>query len=189
MVYACMLHTAGSGKPGVMHSRHRKGKVFSMKKVKTLLIEPMEVPCVVEIDSRGEEIDEYLEEPSVISYIDEDQDVVYYFCEGGKELYLPFNRAMRDDCGRVYDVIAGSFMICQQNDEAEDGESDDLFLDLPESLIAEYSRMFAQPEHPSSLPDALAPMYAEQYEAFAELIADYIRHAKAETAGDWAIPD
>ena len=160
-----------------------------MKKVKTLLIEPMEVPCVVEIDSRGEEIDEYLEEPSVITYIDETQNVVYYCCEGGKELYLPFNRAMRDPHGLLYDVIAGSFMICQQNDAVEDGEAEDLFLDLPESLIAEYSRMFAQPEHPSSLPDRIAPMYSEQYEDFAELIADYIQHAKAETAGDWAIPD
>ena len=116
-----------------------------MKKVKMLLVKPMEVPCVVKIDSMGEGIEALLGGPREAFFPDGNKSVFYYH-EWGKAQGLPLNRAICDSRGEVYDIVAGNFIICRPNSKGKD-----LFRDLPEALIEKYSLMFAQPEDPGSL--------------------------------------
>ena len=58
--------------------------------------------------------------------------------EEGKLDGLPLNRALRDEDGDIYDIIAGTFFI------AGLGESD--FTDLPHELAERFAEQFRQPE-------------------------------------------
>ena len=40
--------------------------------------------------------------------------------EEGKLVGLPFNRALRDEEGRVYDIVVGTFFLCRALAEGED---------------------------------------------------------------------
>lgn len=51
---------------------------------------------------------------------------------------LPLNRALRDDEGHVYDIVAGSFLVT--------GLTDDSFASLTENLMQKYSNQFRCPE-------------------------------------------
>ena len=59
-------------------------------------------------------------------------------CESGKLDGLPFNRALRDADGDVYDIIVGNFFIVGL------GQSD--FTDLPHELAEQFAEQFRQPE-------------------------------------------
>lgn len=107
------------------------------EKMKVLIIEPMKKPYVKEIDSCLESL-----QHEVGGYIQ----VVYPWAEmcglvcddeaklTGKEL----NRALRDEDGRVYDVVAGTFLIVGL------GEED--FISLTDEQIKHFERMFSTPE-------------------------------------------
>ena len=56
----------------------------------------------------------------------------------GKINGMELNRALRDDNGRVYDIIAGPFLIC--------GLDGDRFGSLPDELISKFYEQFKQPE-------------------------------------------
>ena len=58
--------------------------------------------------------------------------------EHGKRDGLPFNRALRDSDGDVYDIVAGNFFI------AGLGKSE--FTDLPHELAEQFAERFRQPE-------------------------------------------
>lgn len=58
--------------------------------------------------------------------------------EEGKLLGLPLNRALRDENGEVYDILAGSFLVVGLG--AED------FTGLPDDLMAKYMDQFRHPE-------------------------------------------
>ena len=58
--------------------------------------------------------------------------------EHGKQDGLPFNRALRDLDGDIYDIIAGNFFI------AGLGQND--FTDLPHELAEQFAEQFRQPE-------------------------------------------
>lgn len=58
--------------------------------------------------------------------------------EHGKQDGLPFNRALRDLDGDIYDIIAGNFFI------AGLGQND--FTDLPHDLAEQFAEQFRQPE-------------------------------------------
>lgn len=58
----------------------------------------------------------------------------------GKLLGLPLNRALRDEDGAIYDVIAGTFFICGA---PPDGES---FTSLTDEQAAYWLERFARPE-------------------------------------------
>ena len=52
------------------------------------------------------------------------QDPVALIChEEGKLLGLPLNRSMRDDCGQIYDAIAGTFFLCRIPTDCDSLES------------------------------------------------------------------
>ena len=56
----------------------------------------------------------------------------------GKINGMELNRALRDDNDRIYDIIAGPFLIC--------GLDGDRFGSLPDELISKFSEQFKQPE-------------------------------------------
>ena len=67
-----------------------------------------------------------------------DQPVALVCNEYGKRDGLPFNRALRDADGDVYDIIAGNFFI------AGLGKSE--LTDLPHELAEQFAEQFRQPE-------------------------------------------
>ena len=58
----------------------------------------------------------------------------------GKLLGLPLNRALRDEEGQIYDVIAGTFFICGAPKDSED------FTSLTDEQAAYWLKRFAKPE-------------------------------------------
>ena len=63
------------------------------------------------------------------------EDPVALICnEDGKFMGLPLNRALRDDTGEVYDIIAGNFLITGLGEES--------FSDLSPELMEKYKEQF-----------------------------------------------
>ena len=58
----------------------------------------------------------------------------------GKLLGLPLNRALRDEKGDIYDVIAGTFFICGAPSDSE------IFTPLTDEQADYWLRRFANPE-------------------------------------------
>ena len=58
----------------------------------------------------------------------------------GKLLGLPLNRALRDEEGQIYDVIAGTFFICGAPEDS------DSFTSLTDEQAAYWLKRFAKPE-------------------------------------------
>ena len=58
----------------------------------------------------------------------------------GKLLGLPMNRALRDEEGEIYDIIAGEFFICGAPTDSES------FTSLTDEQIDYWLRRFAKPE-------------------------------------------
>ena len=66
-------------------------------------------------------------------------DPVALLCnEEGKLSGLPYNRALRTEEGKIYDIVAGTFLIVGL------GEGD--FADLSEELAAKYTELYRWPE-------------------------------------------
>ncbi|GHU71341.1 hypothetical protein FACS1894184_18030 [Clostridia bacterium] len=71
-------------------------------------------------------------------YFEEDVLAALVVNEEGKMEGLPLNRALRDDSGEIYDVIAGVGFIC--------GLSDENFASLSDELIEKLLPRFLLPE-------------------------------------------
>lgn len=69
------------------------------------------------------------------------EDPVSLICnEEGKLEGLPISRALRDENGRIYDLVAGTFFITYSPPESDTFES------LPEELAKKYIGTYALPE-------------------------------------------
>lgn len=56
----------------------------------------------------------------------------------GKLMGLPFNRALRDEDGQIYDTVAGTFFVC--------GLTEENFCGLTEEQVEKYLAEFLEPE-------------------------------------------
>ena len=106
-------------------------------KIRVLVVEPGKTPYVKEIESGlkslQREVGGYIE--AVYPF----EDRVAIICnEDGKNEGLQLNRALYDDAGEVYDIIAGTFLIA--------GLTDENFGSLSEELIEKYSERLCCPE-------------------------------------------
>ena len=106
-------------------------------KIKVLRIAPGKEPEIRMIDSGltslQSEVDGYIE--AIYPY----GDPVALICnEEGKIDGLPLNRALRDDTGEIYDVIAGTFLIV--------GLTEDDFGSLSDELVQKFYDRFMPPE-------------------------------------------
>ena len=105
--------------------------------MKVLMVQPGEIPHETDIEPGLESLQAAVDGPIQAVYPYEDP--VALICnEEGKFLGLPLNRALRDDTGEIYDIIAGNFIITGLGEES--------FSDLPPDLLEKYKEQFLAPE-------------------------------------------
>lgn len=105
--------------------------------ITVLVVEPEKVPYVKEIDpglkSLQNEVDGWIE--AVYPF----EDPVAIICnEEGKMNGMPPNRALYDENGQVYDIVAGQFLVV--------GLTEDNFGSLTDEQIKKFSDRFHSPE-------------------------------------------
>ena len=102
-----------------------------------LKIAPGQYPQQVEIDNDLKSLQQAVGGSIGASYPFADPVAIVYNDEG-KLMGLPLNRALRDEDGDIYDIVAGKFFIC--------GLGDENFASLPKELQQKYEEKFRQPE-------------------------------------------
>ena len=107
------------------------------EKMTVIAVEPGKKPYVQEIQSGLESLQK--EVGGDIQAISPYTDAVSIICaEEGKLMRMPFNRALRDGDGHIYDVLVGKFLIV--------GLGEDKFISIPDELIPKYMQIFETPE-------------------------------------------
>ena len=101
--------------------------------IKVLIVEPEKDPRVEEISHTLESLQQIV--GGYIQALYPFDDPVAIICnEEGKHLGLPWNRPLYDENGRIYDIIAGTFIIA--------GLTKDDFGSLSDEMIEKYTAMF-----------------------------------------------
>lgn len=110
---------------------------MEQEKLKVLMVEPQKEPYAAEIPAglKGLQmaVGGYIE--AVYPY---EEPVALVCNEEGKLLGLDLNRALRDENGHIYDVLAGTFLVV--------GLSDEDFASLPDDLMEKFEEKFRTPE-------------------------------------------
>jgi len=105
--------------------------------MKVLMVEPMKAPYTTDLnnslDNLQKTVDGYIQ---VLYPFDDTAGIICN--EEAKLTGLPLNRALRDEDGTIYDIIAGTFIIA--------GLTEDDFCNLSDSQLDEYTKMFQHPE-------------------------------------------
>ena len=110
---------------------------MNIETMKVLVVEPEKEPYVKEISSGLSSLQK--EVGGFIEAVYPFEDPVAIICnEEGKLEGLPLNRALRDEDGHVYDIIAGTFLIA--------GLSEDNFCSLDDAQIEKFSALYKTPE-------------------------------------------
>ena len=108
-----------------------------MGKMKVIVLEPMKEAYLAEIENDLSGMQKV-----VGGYIQGiypfEEEVCLVVNEEGKINGLPLNRALYDDSGKVYDIIAGTAFIC--------GCSEDSFASLSQEHQEKFLAMFKHPE-------------------------------------------
>lgn len=108
------------------------------EKLKVLVIEPAKKPYVKEIDHSLEEMQKIVGGSIQALYPFEDR--VGLICNDESKIlpgFLP-NRALRDETGKIYDIICGTFFIA--------GLEEEDFCSLSDELIEKFRGMYDTPE-------------------------------------------
>lgn len=108
-----------------------------MKKLRAIKVEPSKPPRIVEVspdlDSLQHEVGGYIQVIYPFS------DPVGIICNKEAKIHgLPLNRALYDESGVIYDIIAGNFLVIGLSGENFSGINDD--------LTEKYLRRFERPE-------------------------------------------
>lgn len=102
-----------------------------------LMVEPGKVPHAVEIEGGLESLQAAVGGDIQATYPYEDP--VAIICnDEGKLMGLPLNRALYDDDGRMYDIVAGNFLIV--------GLGEENFTELSPELMEKFTEQFKHPE-------------------------------------------
>lgn len=102
-----------------------------------LLVEPEKYPRTVEIGTDLEDLQKVVGGYIEVTYPFEDN-VGVIMNEEGKVNGLPLNRALRDDEGKIYDVVAGPFLVV--------GLTEESFGSLTLDQMVKFEQQFHQPE-------------------------------------------
>lgn len=108
--------------------------------MRVLVVDPGRRPEEKEIDGSLKSMQEIVGGliQSVLLY---DEPAVVLVCnDEGKLLNLPANRGLRDENGRIYDIVCGTFFLC-----GAPGDSDH-FTSLTPEQIERYRERFYTPE-------------------------------------------
>lgn len=107
--------------------------------MKILQIEPGHKPEVKDIAPRLAAMQDIV--GGTIQALFPFEDPVALVCnDEGKLLGLPFNRALRDGEGKVYDIVCGTFFLCGAPPNSGRFDS------LTDGQIETYGELFRQPE-------------------------------------------
>lgn len=107
------------------------------EQITVLVVEPGKAPYVKEIDHSLKSLQR--EVGGDIQAIYPFPEPVVIVCnETAKLDGLPLNRALRDDAGEIYDIIAGTFLVV--------GLTEEDFGSLSPELIQHFTERFKQPE-------------------------------------------
>ena len=101
-----------------------------------LVIEPLKEPYVKEMDGKLKTLQGFVGGLIQVLYPFEDEHIALICNDEGKLLGLPLNRALRDDNGDIYDIIAGTFLICSAPPDSEN------FAGLSEEQMQKYKSKF-----------------------------------------------
>ena len=101
--------------------------------ITVLTVEPGKKPYAQEIPNGLESLQHEVggDIQAVYPY---DDPIAIIAAESGKLMGMPFNRALRDEDGQIYDVLVGKFLIV--------GLGEDNFVSIPDELIPKYNREF-----------------------------------------------
>ncbi len=102
-----------------------------------LLIEPLKEPRPIQIESGLEPLQQAVGGDIQAVYPFDDP-VAIIVNDEGKNIGLPPNRVLRDENGRIYDILPGNALIVGLGEES--------FTDLSPKLIKKYSEYFKVPE-------------------------------------------
>lgn len=105
--------------------------------MRVLVVEPARKPEVREISGALESMQEIV--GGLIQVLHPFDEPVALVCnDEGKLLGLPLNRGLRDESGKLYDILSGTFFLC--------GISGEDLASLTEEQIQHFQRVFATPE-------------------------------------------
>ena len=107
--------------------------------MQVVVVEPKKKPMVRDIDVGLESMQKIVGGPIEAVY-PFDEPVALICNEEGKLLNLPLNRALRDDVGKGYDIISGTFFLCAAPTDS------DYFAGLTDQQVKTYLERFAMPE-------------------------------------------
>lgn len=103
--------------------------------MKILVVEPTKEPYEKEIQGTLEEMQAIV--GGYIQAVYPFEDPVAVVCnEEGKLMGLPCNRLLKDDAGRPYDVLCGTFFVAGLDSED--------FTSLPDRLMREYQDIYSK---------------------------------------------
>lgn len=108
-----------------------------MSDMNVLLVQPKSYPKAVTIGSDLESLQAAVGGNIEVVYPFEDN-VGLIMNEEGKIEGLPLNRALRDDQGELYDIVAGDFLVV--------GLTEDDFGSLSPEQMDKFEKLFHQPE-------------------------------------------
>jgi len=110
---------------------------MSNPKIQVLIVEPEKAPYEAEIENTLEAKQKIL--GGYIQAVYPYKEPVALICnDEGKLDGLPLNRALCDESGKAYDIIAGTFFVC--------GLSEDNFASLPPEHMEKFKKEFRDPE-------------------------------------------
>ena len=107
--------------------------------MKILLVEPEKAPERIEISGDLESMQQIVG-GSIQAIYPFDEPIALICNEEGKLNGLPLNRALRDEDGKIYDVITGTFFLCGAPSEEES------FSSLTDNQLEELEIRFHTPE-------------------------------------------
>ena len=123
-----------------------------MPKITVLVVEPNKKPYVKEIENTIKSLQR--EVGGYIQAVYPWKEPVALICDEESKLKNKvFNRALRDEDGKIYDYISGTFLITGL------GEED--FASLSSDLIQHFTEMFATPETLLNLNGSLIVVQSE----------------------------
>lgn len=108
-----------------------------MEKMKIVLVEPMKKPRIEEIDHDLGTMQKLVGGDIACTYPWADP-VGLIHCDDAIALGYPLNRMLKDEDGRVYDVVPGTFFIA--------GLTEDSFGGLSDALAERFMELFKFPE-------------------------------------------
>ena len=120
-----------------------------------LVVEPGKEPYAKEIDTGLESLQH--EVGGDIQAVYPFEEPVALICnEEGKLMGMPLNRALRDEDGDIYDIVAGTFLVV--------GLTEDSFGSLSPELMEKFTAHFKSPEQFARLGDKIVaiPMISEE---------------------------